>query len=308
MNYPTGANREITSLKTVTEKDKYAADAIQLNPNIDGTLANEVSKKVNIINNAAAHNGIFRGINLLTKYTLAQILTKISNGDFEDLYIGDYFDITISTEYTSSEVVRCILADFDYYWNCGDVPFRQHHAVIVPKNAFAILAKMNETNTTEGGYYNSDMCQTIMSEYNIALNTVFGGHLLTRKELLTNAVNATTPSMGGAGLTGASSGWAWYDNAICLMSEIQVYGSKVWSSSGYDTGIANRQLALFRHDPSALVCKAGGVEDANASNRVWWWLRDVASASYFAIVGTLGDSSYYGASGSGGVRPLFLIG
>ena len=34
MNYPTGANREITSLKTVTEKDKYAADAIQLNPHI----------------------------------------------------------------------------------------------------------------------------------------------------------------------------------------------------------------------------------------------------------------------------------
>ncbi len=41
----------------------------------------------------------------------------------------------------------------------------------------------------------------------------------------------------------------------------------------------------------------------------WYWLanRHKSSASGFALVGTIGLSDYYGASGSYGVRPLFCI-
>lgn len=320
MNYPTGANREITSLKTVTEKDKYAADAIQLNPNIDGTLANEVSKKVNIINNAAAHNGIFRGMNLLSKYTLEQIFIKISSGTFDDLYIGDYFDITISTDFSGNETIRCIIAGFDMYLNNGDTPLTRHHAVIVTKNCFTKTHWMNPTNSTGvstnesnkshlKAYAGSDMHNIVLAKYADAILTVIGSsHLITHRTLLTNEISETGVSMAGAGFTGYSSGWAWYDTRLQLLSEIQVYGSNVWSSSGYDTGCDNLQLPLFALDPTAKVCKLGGTDDANSSNRYWWWLKNVASASCFASVGGDGNSGSYGASGSGGVRPLFLIG
>ena len=167
---------------------------------------------------------------------------------------------------------------------------------------------MNDTNTTADAYSGSNMKQTTLGIYENAMKAKLNNHMLTHKDLLTTQITPTTPSMAGCGYTGASTNWAWEMIALELMSEIQVYGSKVWSSSGYDTGCANRQLALFQLDPTALICKSGSVDDVSASNRVWWWLRDVASAVSFAIVSNNGFSNCTGASNSNGVRPLFCIG
>ena len=38
-----------------------------------------------------------------------------------------------------------------------------------------------------------------------------------------------------------------------------------------------------------------------------WWLRDVVSSTYFALVNANGDASGNGASASVGVRPAFTI-
>ena len=43
--------------------------------------------------------------------------------------------------------------------------------------------------------------------------------------------------------------------------------------------------------------------------RQWFWLRAVASASYFALTNTNGGADHYAASGAdGGVRPLICVG
>lgn len=261
-----------------------------------------------VFNNAASHNGIFRGKDLTNLYTLREICTRIESGTFADLYIGDYFDITISTSFTTSEVVRCVLAGFDTYWNNGNMPFRSHHAVIVPKNCFTATAAMNPTNTTDGGFVGSNMWTTILPVYKDALQSALGNHILEHKTLLTNTIGADLNSNAGAGFKGGSSKWAWTSTYLSLLSEIQVYGSNVFSSSFYDTGCDNLQLPLFALDPTAKVCKLGGTDDTGASNRYWYWLRNIASASYFAYVFNSGISSYNDASLSFGVRPLFCIG
>ena len=273
---------------------------------IDDAVA-DAAKPHPFANNAAAHNGIFRGKDL-TSLGIEEICSRISSGLFTDLYIGDYFDITISTSFTTSEVVRCVLAGFDTYWNNGDTPFRSHHAVIVPKNCFTATAAMNPTNTTDGGFVGSNMWTTILPVYKDALQSALGNHILEHKTLLTNTIGADLNSNAGAGFKGASSNWAWTSTYLSLLSEIQVYGSNVFSSSFYDTGCDNLQLPLFALDPTAKVCKLGGTDDASASNRYWYWLRNVASASLFAIVANNGGSGYGYASRSGGVRPLFCIG
>ena len=84
------------------------------------------------------------------------------------------------------------------------------------------------------------------------------------------------------------------------MSEEQVYGSNVCSSSFYDTGVDNRQLALFALDPDKFVAGKG----LNGS-RQYYWLRAVASSASFASVSSSGHAYYSGASDSHGVRPLF---
>lgn len=273
---------------------------------IDDAVA-DAAKPHPFANNAAAHNGIFRGKDL-TSLGIEEICSRISSGLFTDLYIGDYFDITISTSFTTSEVVRCVLAGFDTYWNNGDTPFRSHHAVIVPKNCFTATAAMNPTNTTDGGFVGSNMWTTILPVYKDALQSALGNHILEHKTLLTNTIGADLNSNAGAGFKGASSNWAWTSTYLSLLSEIQVYGSNVFSSSFYDTGCDNLQLPLFALDPTAKVCKLGGTDDASASNRYWYWLRNVASASLFADVNSGGYSGYSVASGSNGVRPLFCIG
>ena len=215
---------------------------------------------------AAAHNSIYRGKNLTNVYTVDEICQRISAGTFKDLYVGDYFDISITTDLGGAETVRCILAGFDVFWNNGDTAFTKHHAVIVPKDCFKTKSVMNDTNVT-------------------------------------TAVSTTGNSNAGAGITGYASNWEWKDCLVKLMSEIQVYGSTVLSSSFYDTGCDNIQFPLFRLAPNLKVAGLG-----HNGSRWWYWLSAVVSAAAFAFCRGDGGSSSGNAAGDGGVRPYFCIG
>lgn len=81
------------------------------------------------------------------------------------------------------------------------------------------------------------------------------------------------------------------------MSEVELYGSIVWSSAAWDTGNANHQFELFANSKSA-------INDRSA----WYWLKDVASASEFCRCSGNGFSSCGVASRANGfVRPRFVI-
>jgi len=121
-------------------------------------------------------------------------------------------------------------------------------------------------------------------------------NLLAHSKLLSNAVNQTgTNKMGSA--TGCSSGNGWVSNQyISALSEVQVYGSTVWSSSGYDTGEACRQLDVFRVYNHTEIF--GGE---------YPWLRDVVSASYAARADAAGAAANAPASLARLVAALILF-
>ena len=82
-----------------------------------------------------------------------------------------------------------------------------------------------------------------------------------------------------------------------LMSEVEVYGCTVWSSSGYDTGNAKMQLPLFAHSRNAMNDRSG-----------WYWLKDAASSAYFCGCSGGGGANYGFAGDTGNcVRPRFII-
>ena len=136
--------------------------------------------------------------------------------------------------------------------------------------------KWNESgNTYTGGdgrgagYANSDLHHYLVNTLLPTVQQDLGSsHVLAHSKLLSNAVNQTgTNKMGSA--TGCSSSWGWYaDQYISALSEVQVYGATVWSSSGFDTGEACRQLDVFRVYNHTEIF--GGE---------YPWLRDVVSAS-----------------------------
>mgnify|MGYP004536799561 CR=1 FL=1 len=126
---------------------------------------------------------------------------------------------------------------------------------------------------------------------------VGSSHLIKYRDLFTNAT-ASTASGGYSGWSGASSSWAWYDCTVRLCNEVDVYGTRSFSSSGYDVGMACVQLPLFRLSPDLRV----------EANRNWWWLSSVGGSTYFCDVYGYGRASYSSASRVFAVRPRFLIG
>lgn len=242
-----------------------------------------------LFNNAGAHNAIYRGKSLGSTVTTAQY-AAIKAGTFDDLYIGDYWTI---------DGVNYRIAAFDYYLNSGDTNCTTHHVVIVPDTCL-YNAQMHNTssggwesgaaNTTAGGYVGSDMYKSNLEQAKTTIKSAFSGHVLKHRIYLTNVV-----------ANGRASGGAWCDSEVDLMCEQMVYGSGIFSPVSDSSNVpANyrvekSQLPLFQHEPSR-IC-----------NRNDWWLRDVITASDFALVAYSGLAHYYYASNSRGVRPAFCI-
>ena len=229
----------------------------------------------------AAHNGIFRGKNLGSAPTEAQ-LAAIKAGSFDDLYVGDYW---------TNGGVNYRIAAFDYYLKCGDTSFDRHHVVIVPDTPL-YTHNMNATNTTEGGYINSLMRLEGLAQAKEKAIAVFGAdHVLSHRIYLTNAVTNGKPS-----------GGAWFDGDVELMNENMVYGSHIFAPASDGSTIPTNytveksQLPLFQLAPHLI------------SNRQWFWLRDVVSSTFFASVYSDGYANCSLASYGRGVRPDFPIG
>ncbi len=247
-------------------------------------ISNAVTGLLNkvALNNAGAHNSIFRGKNLGTSVTAAQ-WAAIQAGTFDDMYIGDYWVIN---------GITYRIAAFDYYYLTGDTSFTDHHAVIVPDESMYNHV-MNDSNVTTGAYYGSNMKTSGLSSALATVIAAFGSsHVLEHRQYFANAVS-----------NGRHSAGAWYSTKIDLMTEENVYGGKVFEAvSDGSTVPANytidkSQFPLFALAPWMISFK-----------RYWYWLRNVVSASAFANVGDNGLASYYGASSSLGVRPAFCIG
>lgn len=229
---------------------------------------------------AGAHNAIYRGKSLGSAVTEAQ-WAAIKAGTFEDMYIGDYWTI-------GGVVYR--IAAFDYYYRAGDTDMTTHHVTLVP-DANMYTHVMNDTNITTGAYVGSKMYTEGLTQAKTTINSAFGeAHVLNHRQYLQNATT-----------DGYASGGSWYDSTVELMTEQNVYGGKIFSNIQNGTALANSytvdksQYPLFAFRPDMI------------SNRQWYWLRDVVSASDFARVDSAGHAASRGASDASGVRPAFSI-
>ena len=262
---------------------------------------------------------------ITTYYNDGSLWKRLNGTDgyslFEDIFVGDYFKMSrpisaknANSDYQLTGSQYVTIAGIDSLWGNGDnISMGYHHLIMVPGQGFGGTqhfgrSRMNPTNTTAGGYVGSEMNTIVLGEVVTAGSTAdgatinqqlyaeFGSHLKTTRELLTNSINATGTNRFGTA-NGCSNNWAWTSVQAILMSEIELYGSIAWSSSGYDTGNANFQLPLFRHSKSAM------------NNRsAWCWLKDIASASHFCRCNGSGGANFNDASyASNYVRPRFVI-
>ena len=184
----------------------------------------------------------------------------------------------------------------------GDTPLTKHHLTIIPAIPLMNVG-MNDTETTIGGYYGSNMVQNILvnlvSEDGI-IGKNFKNHLLEYRTILSTSVNKDANNSFGGNALGASNGWAWFSRKVDLMSEMNVYGGNITSSSFYDTGLDNQQYALFK-------IKSDLVYRYNTQHCIYW-LKNVVNAKTFAIVNSAVADNGGASNVPIGVRPRFLIG
>lgn len=245
-----------------------------------------------IADNAETHNGHPSSNDLGTFNS--DITTEIQAGTFRGIYPGDYLTFTnVAYSYldeTDNEVEDTYtgtmrVMHLDYHSNLT------HHIAVVPDNNL-YTAKMNDTNTTEGGYVGSKMRTVHLRRAEAIFKACFGAdHVLSYKEYLVNAVTNNVP-------TGVEE----CNCCVELMDERMVFGSY-----RYDRGIHNRrvepelliyphkQFAAFRHNHSL------------TRDSTYNWLRNVYSSSYFCYVSSDGSANTANASGSFGVRPVAFI-
>ncbi len=212
-------------------------------------------------------------------FTLADLSAAVASGNYNqyDILPGDYF--TGASGYT--------------YVLGGANPMKGTHAYTIQNNHAGLIvvthttSKWNETNDTTGGYVSSVLHSYLVNTVLPKVKTDLGGvgHLYAHQKLYSTAINKTGYNRYGTA-TGCSNNWAWSaDQYISALTEMQVYGGTVWSSSGYDTGEADQQLEVFKH-----------FKHTDIFGNEYPWLRDVVSASFAANAGTFGSANYDGAS------------
>jgi hypothetical protein len=251
---------------------------------------------------------------------------------YEDIYVGDYFQMSRAitapnqdSQYATTGTKWVTIAGIDTLMGNGDSftegdndalnpTSGKHHLVMIPGKGFDGSEpnhfgrkRMNSSNTTAGGYQGSEMFSSTLGSVassgstasgatiNQQLKAEFGSHLKTIRELLSISINSSGYNRLGAA-SGCSNSWNYFSVQACLMSEIEVYGSIVWSSSGYDTGFAKNKLPVF-NDTRAMNNRSS-----------YYWLRDVASAASFCHVYYIGFAYCNHASYANiYVRPRFVI-
>lgn len=265
------------------------------------TLQNNINLVIQRIDkhegsSAGSANARYLEKDMTDYFNTGALSTAIANNNFSELSVGNFITKDVVVNGTTYPNVKFYLAHFDYYYNFGDTVTTKHHVLILPATILG-SAVMNDTNTTEGGYLNSKMRKTTLPLYIAGYQAAFGSdHILGWRNLITNSVDKTVSSSGYTGVLGASQSYEWTDAVCELMSESMVYGAPVWSSSGYDTGSLNRQLALFRFNTSAIK-----------ADREWYWLKNVHSSISFCVCSSSGHAAMTHAYNTNGVRPFALL-
>lgn len=231
----------------------------------------------------------------LTDFDLNKLKQAVAEQNLEryGLRVGDQKTINGHTYVIAG--LNCMKGTHSYRATANHVGL-----IVIPHTtqAWNASGKTNEGADGRGaGYLNSDLHYYLENTLLPLVETDLGAsNLIGHTKSLTNAVNTTGINRYGSA-TGCSSSWTWEQNCkICALSEVQVYGSIVWSSSGYDTGEACRQLDVFRVYNHTEIF--GGE---------YPWLRDVVSASYAALADANGSATHYAASYGFYVAALILF-
>ena len=177
-----------------------------------GAMLNE------LIDNPYMHRNVFRGKNL-GEFITDEQLAAIRDGSFDDLYVGDYWEIN---------GLRYRIADINYWKGVGyQESVQKPHILIVPDTALG-SGQMHTSNSTSGGYKSSTMKTVRLNQIANSLPDVFKKILISHRMF---------------------SDGTWINVSVDLMNEVMVHGTYICTDNSNKQTSDTQQLALFRLVP-----------------------------------------------------------
>ena len=215
---------------------------------------------------------------------LANLVTAIAEQNLEKYgyAIGDYFVGASGYYYHLADMNT----NYGRYNNQAVVNTNHCGIVVDTKSTCQWLSEGTVTNYSSSTLH-SFLTNTALPNIKSDIATLFGdweSHLLKRTEL-DNAI-------GGWGTT-----WnGLKDCLICAMTEVQMYGSRVFGADGHQTGTGSKALELFRKYR---------FNEIYGNNAVW--LKSLVSASSACSAGNGGDAGSISVSQSRLASGLILF-
>lgn len=250
--------------------------------------------------NAGAHNSIYRGKCLGSSITDEQ-WAQISAGTFEDMYIGDYWELPYTWSrgsYTGTAKFR--IAAFNYWKHVST-----NHVTLVPDCPLHYMAYYSSGDCSSG-YKSSNAAQWCYEEglSGGSIATAIGGssHILSYSEYLSSSLDSDTGLESGRSYTSGCT--------IELMNQFQVFGKRITPNKiqpNFEYTIGNAQFPLFALAPQHIVAVTADPYFTQNANWIYW-LQDIYSANTASCVCSNGCVGTTNADYvDSGVRPAFSI-
>ena len=285
--------------------------------------------------NGATHNCFYVRRDITEWYEDGSLWDRIegTNGydEFEGIFPGCYFNMSrnITAPYsTKTGTKEIVILGCNSLSNAGHIEssdiidsihgiyyrLTMRHIVCAPHNTFG-SSSMNDTDTTDGGYYGSKMNQEIIGlptttgdiggTINQQLYAEFGNHLISWRDRLSisideNAKNnrtyieSWTASTSMPRTSGMTNNTEWKLIQSTLMNEAFIYGSIMCSNSAFDIGCLTSIPPAYSYSRNIV----GGAAI---------WLRDIANKNAFSVSQAQNSCSGYRANQTFGIKPVFIL-
>ena len=289
------------SLATIHNIRQLAEIILQKLTVLEGSVANIAGitgidcGEITVSNSGKPSSAAIANNKLFSDEDMGQFTSSISAsiraGTFENIVPGRYFDFSNvaytyldenDTTQNDTYTGRMRIMHLDYPQCCGNTSFPAHNIVVVPDESM-FLAKMNDTNTTEGGYVGSKMRTKHLRRAEAIFKACFGAdHVLTYAEYLVSAVTDGKPSS--------------CIECSCTVELMSVKMVLDWNVHQLSNMLEHVQLAAFQQNDA--------LKNNEESN---YWLRDVAGTIDFSSIANGGYQGNYASSYVFGIRPFAFI-
>ena len=276
------------------------------------------------MNSSDSHNALYVERDITSYYQDNSLWDRIAgtNGydEMEGIFPGCTFDMSrgITThgdgagDYAGTN--KILILGCNRFYNVGDNNnyINYNHIVCCPLTHFG-GARYNsldaDNNESMRGGYNSSEINTITigsiavsgnidGTINEQLYAEFGSHLKTHQESISNSVDTSKPNRRHkSDDLGAVTSFINTNVQAILMSEIEVFGSIIWNSSGFDGGTVKGQFPAFLYNS----------KNINVGRVSYFGLRDIATYTCYVIAHSYGRTTITSASSKNPCRPRFIL-